>query len=724
MDKVSNKYQRIEIADIGALAGEIPSIADVFDDGCFSLVELDRNSVGLCGNINTYARSKSFLQRIEPVVIVINKTDWKTITPLSFSDNPKFPFDKFAHINYQHGEYPPTFCLSRENIEDWYAEHTLKEYVELVAQWLRDAARGKLMKLTENDEFEPQRNHSADYFLLRVSYMDMFLEHKKEPECHLYSITTLNDFPAIAYGNEQQENLNSDAIGVRLFAGRDKMDDNWYTEYPTTLVNLLDHIQTYGYPLDLDGLKQACDETKKYVYFQMALLRPVKIIGKNTAINYLCFRAKVEDFMNMNPSAHVEEVSMIDFTDYTQAKYLSGTPDSIFDKHICILGCGAVGSKIASHLHRSGIFNIDLVDTDILMPHNVVRHALSAYKPGSFLLNKANAMKAHLTEMFYDMPHNGIKAYNEDALKHLTSETPDGIDIVIDATASVRVMYGLDAITFPDKTRIVRVALSEGGDVGLVYLGIDNKQPLADFYMELLRASLTNDEVYHWLSAERKNSTENIRVGEGCHSNTMRISDDTISAHAALMSSAIRHIYEGEQRNRIILSFAHRDFPGSMKTLTLPVNPYQQYICENDTSWTVRIPEDLLKEIRLKADIAGKHETGGYLFGYIDVKRRIIYPINHFTPSDSRGSKSGFRLGTSGLKDHKKQINLRSTGQIVYIGDWHSHPASSLDMSDIDITTCASDVLPQMKNGVGLCVITKTNDTKFFLLSRSKTTQS
>lgn len=236
--------------------------------------------------------------------------------------------------------------------------------------------------------------------------------------------------------------------------------------------------------------------------------------------------------------------------------------------------------------------------------------------------------------------------------------------------------------------------------------------------MEILRASLTNDEVYRWLSSEHKNSTENIRVGEGCHSNTMLISDDTISAHAALMSSAIRHIYEGKQRNRIILSFAHRDFPGSMQTRPLPVVPYLQYPCTNDASWIVRIPEDLLAEIRMKAKIAGLKENGGYLFGHIDYKRHIIYPLNIFMPRDSRGTKSGFRLGTSGLKDYKKEIAHRSIKQMEYIGDWHSHPACSLDMSVIDLTTCSTDVMSQLKNGIGLCVITKTNDTKFFLLSK------
>ena len=718
MDKVSDKYPKIEIAAIGALAGELFSLASVFDDCSFSLVELDKDTLGLCGGINTYAHSKSALRHIEPVVIAISKINWNDITPFVFSDRQDFPFKRFPHVNYEKGNYPPTLCLSREDIDEWYAEHTLKDYVELVACWLRDAAKGKLMKLTENDEFEPQRNHSMNHFLLRVTYMDSFLEHKEEPECQLYSITILKDFPAIAYGNEQHEKLLSNAIGVRLFAGRDKVDDNWYTHYPTTLGDLLRHILSYGYPIDLDCLKDACDDTKEYIYFQMALLRPAKIIGKNTAINYLCFRAKVEDVVKNNHSASIEEVSMIDFTDYTQAKYLSETPDTVFDKHICILGCGAIGGKIASHLHRSGVFCIDLVDTDSLMPHNVVRHALSAYKPGSFLLNKAHAMKNYLTEMFYDMPHDGIRSYNEDALKYLKPEVLDKIDIIIDATASVKVMYGLDRLIYPDKTRIVRVALSEGGNVGVTYIEIDSKQPLADFYMEILRASLTNDEVYRWLFSESKNSTENIRVGEGCHSNTMRISDDTISAHAALMSSAIRHIYEGKQHNRIILSFAHRDFPGSMQTRTLPVMPYLQFPCTNDTSWIVRIPEDLLAEIRLKAKIAGQKENGGYLFGHIDYKRHIIYPLNNFMPRDSRGTRSGFRLGTSGLKDYKKEITRRSIEQMEYLGDWHSHPGCSLDMSVIDLTTCSTDVLPQLKNFIGLCVITKTNDTRFFILSK------
>lgn len=717
MDRVSDKYPVIDISAIGELAKELTSLASIFDDGMFSLVELDGDTVGLCGGINTYARSKSVLQHIEPVVIAISKASWQTRVPFSFSDNPKFPYNKFAHINYQHGDYPPTFCLSREDIDDWYAEHTLKEYVELVAQWLRDAAKGRLMKITENDEFEPQRlHHVLDHILMRATYMDSILENK-DPQSELYSITVLKDFPNLAYGKEQDTDLNSNAVGVRLFAGRDRVDDTWYQLYPETLDQLYQFIQEKQYPLDLDKLKASLDDKKQYVYFQLALLRPVRIIGKNTSINYLCFRTPASDVLSDNANAALEEVTIIDFTDYTAAKDLSETPESIFMKKICILGCGAVGSKVAFHLYRSGISFLSLVDNDFILPHNMVRHALSSYKPGSFVLHKASALRKNLEDMFYGMPPCP-KSFNEDALSHISAPREEPYDLIIDATASVHVMYGLDEIDLPENTRIARIALSEGGDVGVTYLAIDGRQRLADFYMEILRASFKNELIYRWLSSERKNSTENIRIGEGCHSNTMRISDDTISAHAAMMASVIRHIYEGDQHNRIILSFAHRDFPGSMQTCTLPVNPYQQFRCVNDYSWTVRIPEDLLAEIRLQAKIAGQRENGGYLFGHIDYKRRIIYPLIHYMPRDSKGSKSGFRLGTSGLKDFKKEIDRRSIGQMEYIGDWHSHPTYSLDMSAIDITTCHADVLPQLKSGIGLCVITKATDTKFFLLSK------
>ena len=718
MAKVSDKYPTANTSGIEMLISELTSLVSIFDDKQYRLIDLNETNIGICGNINTFAKSKSRLQRIEPVVICIDKADWETNTPFVIPDRTDFPFKDFPHINYEKGNLPPTLCLTRENIDDWYAEHTLGDYFELVAQWLRDAAVGKLMKLTQNDEFEHQRIHNGDCLLLRSSYADTILEKEKEASCHIYSICTIKDGLKFAYGNEQDTNLTHDSIGIRLFAGSEHINDKWYHEYPNTIAELYTFIQDNAYVIDLEHIKSLVDATKKYIYFQLALLRPAKIIGTNTHINYLCFRANAQDIISDNESAIIEEVTIFDFPDFLTAKYLSITPNSIFTKKICILGCGAIGSKIAFHLYRSGIPLITLVDNDTLLPHNIVRHALTSYKPASFFADKVHAMANAMSDMFYGMG-NCTKAINEEAIQHL-NKAKETYNIIVDATASVKVMYGIDQIDFAPETKIIRVALSEGGDVGICYVAHGNHQPLADFYMEILRASISDDLIYKWLSSEKKNSMENIRIGEGCHSNTMRISDDTISAHAALMSSIIRHINEDTQNNQIILSFANIDFHGSMTTHAITVEEYEQFSCHNALNWYIRIPNSLLKQIRIKAKIGGNNETGGYLYGHIDYKRKTIYILNQFTPSDSKGKKTTFRLGTSGVKDYRNNLSKRTINQVEYIGDWHSHPVSSLEMSEKDISTSKHDVLPELRRGIGICVITNAHDTKFYLIANNK----
>ena len=105
------------------LIRELDSLVSIFDDKQYRLIDLNETNIGICGSINTFAKSKSRLQRIEPVVICIDKADWQTNTPFVFPDRIDFPFKDFPHINYDNSDLPPTLCLTRENIDDWYADH-------------------------------------------------------------------------------------------------------------------------------------------------------------------------------------------------------------------------------------------------------------------------------------------------------------------------------------------------------------------------------------------------------------------------------------------------------------------------------------------------------------------------------------------------------------------------------------------------------------------------
>jgi sulfur-carrier protein adenylyltransferase/sulfurtransferase len=63
------------------------------------------------------------------------------------------------------------------------------------------------------------------------------------------------------------------------------------------------------------------------------------------------------------------------------------------NKKVGIVGCGALGSKIAASLARSGVRSFVLVDDDILKPGNLVRHDLDV---GSLGAHKAEALAARL----------------------------------------------------------------------------------------------------------------------------------------------------------------------------------------------------------------------------------------------------------------------------------------------------------------------------------------
>jgi hypothetical protein len=66
---------------------------------------------------------------------------------------------------------------------------------------------------------------------------------------------------------------------------------------------------------------------------------------------------------------------------------------SLLQKKVGIVGCGSLGSKIATSLARSGVGAFVLVDDDILKPGNLVRHDLDA---GSLGAHKADALEARL----------------------------------------------------------------------------------------------------------------------------------------------------------------------------------------------------------------------------------------------------------------------------------------------------------------------------------------
>lgn len=87
-------------------------------------------------------------------------------------------------------------------------------------------------------------------------------------------------------------------------------------------------------------------------------------------------------------------------------------------KTIMIVGCGSIGSVAAESLAKYGVGNIDLIDPDRYLWHNMIRHVLGPEHVGRL---KVTALKQHLTERW---PHQTVAAHPLDVVEQAHQVRP------------------------------------------------------------------------------------------------------------------------------------------------------------------------------------------------------------------------------------------------------------------------------------------------------------
>lgn len=103
----------------------------------------------------------------------------------------------------------------------------------------------------------------------------------------------------------------------------------------------------------------------------------------------------------------------------------------IGQKHVLIMGCGALGTANAANLVRAGVGKITLIDRDYVEYSNLQRQQLFTEKDAQEQLPKVIAAKKRLLEI---NSHVTIDAYMMDATSSSFSPLLTEVDLVIDAT--------------------------------------------------------------------------------------------------------------------------------------------------------------------------------------------------------------------------------------------------------------------------------------------------
>ncbi len=148
---------------------------------------------------------------------------------------------------------------------------------------------------------------------------------------------------------------------------------------------------------------------------------------------------------------------------------LSKEYEALSEKKVAILGCGSVGSKVASSLARSGVASFVLIDGDLLLPGNVVRHDLDNRSVG---LNKPDAVKARILDInpvgSVTVRRVLLGGQESSASAEAALESISQCDLIVDATADAQIFNLCASVALTYKKPLVWAEVFAGGIGGLV----------------------------------------------------------------------------------------------------------------------------------------------------------------------------------------------------------------------------------------------------------------
>lgn len=669
------------------------------------------------------------IQEIEPVFIAFSLTNAKYSAPRAYSDRKDFPSEKLPHLNPVGKGEPANFCLHRGDINEWYAEHTLLEFVERIREWLRDAAGDRLIKIGYGDYFEITRiTNSVGYNIYKQSDFINAIQfgYQKNLTYSYVWYEILNEDPLISKKNtfsmksrnilyesvisevvelskkinelpDSKSSLNKLNIGIFLFPPEDFILSNYFSNLPSNYADFENWCIELKLPIKVAMLEYL---SKKYQCLQsipitIAIRRPKNLINSSSNIEFLNFLVFAGgDFTPKNNEINSESKIYIlenrkpvtlDF-----AKELSCNNSTTSPLKSIFIGCGAIGSKLILHLSKSGFNNFVLVDDDKLSPHNLIRHGLLTESVGK---NKAEALKAEISKIFYaDTANLNIETHNTSGQDFLNKYIGfSNCSHVIDTTASNSFQMYLSDLALPLSIKCIRCEIAFDGKLGFFKVEGKKRNPrLDDLNVALIDSAIENSLISDWLKDYRQKSIngnfefEEINIGVSCNSNTLKLSDDIISLHSASFSVAYKELKDSD-KGFIQITNIEIDNKLSFQSEIIEVGEFQNLRFENDSNWRLRIKKDV--EIEIKNDLKDNipNETGGLLIGKVDAKRKIIY-VTRFTkaPIDSIKKPYLFVRGISNVPEEIEFIREKTGNLIDYVGEWHSHPNGGTKLSPTD----------------------------------------
>jgi integrative and conjugative element protein (TIGR02256 family) len=340
----------------------------------------------------------------------------------------------------------------------------------------------------------------------------------------------------------------------------------------------------------------------------------------------------------------------------------------IADFNISVIGAGALGSQVVLNLARQGFGNWSIFDDDILLPHNISRHALSSLYIGE---NKALALEREM-EFCFNSPdyvkgfpvnyHKVDESKKEDEKVSILSKS----DHIFDFSASSSVLMKLSRENY--KASRLSSFLSPGGDhLFLLYEGRGRSVRIDDLEQQLA-AQIMKQPALHDIYND---GPEKYQYSGSCRDSSVVLANDVFLMYSSIISGFIK---EYTNSTEPIIRLWKKASPFSqLDMIQMPVFSVQS---SNIKDWEIRVNTDVITQMHFQRDHRLPNETGGVLLGKIDNDEQVIYvSAILISPPDSIEWPTSYIRGIEGLPTKIEHLMHVTNNELSYIGEWHSHPA-------------------------------------------------
>jgi Prokaryotic E2 family A/ThiF family/Prokaryotic homologs of the JAB domain len=627
-------------------------------------------------------------------------------------------FPHVPHLNCVPTKIPRSICLYEQPYSEIRLRWTPTRFVDVLRSWLSRTADGTLHQ--GNQPLEPlilvpsqhivfpnaflDAKHSESFlvFLQLVSSREheTFYAHfrpMRQPNALVLKLTgqphihgLVESVPStIAELHKLLAPIGIDLLASLREAIRQTVDNNTFDSKEASRLVLL---------VDFPKLRHAggqIESTERWAFLSTKSVRDVAVaIGildsRFGGLGYLIDVDRNQDgatapVVVLRPHFRLSRAS---------ASQLNGVEQSP-DKFL-LVGLGALGSQLYMNLLRAGYGQWTLVDSDIVLPHNLSRHALV----DSIGRAKSNAMAEFSTLVIEDL--NPPKSIEINVLSYpkLDNAEIEGslheLTAVLDCSASPAVARHL-ANDFPGNARRCSAFLNpKGSDLVLICESSDRESRLDDLEMQYYRLVLrTRGLMKHLLAPGTR-----VRYSVGCRDISAVIRQEFVSLHAAVASNAFREAVSTKEPTVAIWSLDPQTFTIKRFSATLGRTFSHQL-----DGWTVRYDSELIQNMKSQRDLKLPSETGGILLGYFDTLRKIAYVAEILSaPKDSIEDPTFFVRGAKDLSVLLNRVSLITSEQLEYVGEWHTHPdgvgpaASPDDKKLLDTLSkaMAEDGLPEL----------------------------